>query len=347
MNPLAQIRLLPALVVLLLAFHVPAVGLAAQPDSIDDLSKANQQALLQHIERGRDAYDTGEFERALSHFQSALKLYEHPDLLYRMALTHERLGHERKAIEFYRRFLERRPDAKERQKIERTIEMLETRAEAGRSRLKIDSQPSGAVLFIPQLRKNGPSGTTPVDLPVEPGTYTLRLRHDGRREIERRVEVGRGEILDVSIDLPAVPSTGAGGVDAGPGFSDVAPWVLVGIGGATGVAAIVTWANYSKRQNRIDTIDSTCKDNQCTRPDWYDQTFAEKESFQTAAKVTTAVAGVSLVSGGLWLAIHQAVKANRRSDGSTSRPAPRSGGVAPVLAPLPNGGALLQVQGQF
>ncbi len=77
------------------------------------------------FEAGQAAYEAGRFDAALSYFERAYELTSEPDVLYNIATVHDRLRHDREALEAYRGYLEGRPDAPDRANVEARIEALE------------------------------------------------------------------------------------------------------------------------------------------------------------------------------------------------------------------------------
>lgn len=110
-----------ALVVSLSLFASPALG-----QSRDDLSRIEKIELIKRIDAGSDAYENGDFERALREYTRAYEILPDPGFHYRIALANERLGRDEAALEQYRLYLEKRPDAEKRGQVERTIEQLES-----------------------------------------------------------------------------------------------------------------------------------------------------------------------------------------------------------------------------
>lgn len=73
---------------------------------------------------GVNAYDLGEFEKALTTFQQAYELYPDPDILYNIAQSHRKLGQHEKAIETYKAYLRNKPDAPDRGEVAEQINEL-------------------------------------------------------------------------------------------------------------------------------------------------------------------------------------------------------------------------------
>ncbi|MSP59861.1 MAG: tetratricopeptide repeat protein [Myxococcales bacterium] len=72
-----------------------------------------QDEFASRFDAGVTAYNTENYELALSEFDAAYKLRQQVALLYHLGRTHARLGHREEAITFYRRYVaaEASPDA--------------------------------------------------------------------------------------------------------------------------------------------------------------------------------------------------------------------------------------------
>lgn len=66
--------------------------------------------------------------------------------------------------------------------------------------LKVTSTPSGAEVYI----NDENAGRTPLELQLDPGTYTVRVTLDGYEEYEDRIEVRAGETTGISASLTPV-----------------------------------------------------------------------------------------------------------------------------------------------
>jgi tetratricopeptide (TPR) repeat protein len=184
-------------------FAIPAVqgsmSLALAQDrgsaqAFEALSETQRREFISLIELGLSAYDRGDFNRALRHFTDAYDIFEHPDVLYRIALTQERLGNDAEALQAYRSFLEQVPDADERGRIENTMRVIEGRLAALASRIRILTEPAGAQVYINDVAAE-PVGATPLELPIEADQYTVFVRHKGYKSVEEVIEVPRGQTV--------------------------------------------------------------------------------------------------------------------------------------------------------
>lgn len=63
------------------------------------------------FDQGTRAYDSGNVELALDRFETAYELSERPQLLYNIAVAHDRLDHRPEALEYYERFTEALPES--------------------------------------------------------------------------------------------------------------------------------------------------------------------------------------------------------------------------------------------
>ena len=102
---------------LLAAVLVAPVTRAASPE---DKTKARE-----HFQNGLVHYDLGEFGEALSQFKDAYRMVQDPAFLFNIAQCHRRLGQNVEALDFYRNFLRRSPNAANRGEVERRIQEIE------------------------------------------------------------------------------------------------------------------------------------------------------------------------------------------------------------------------------
>lgn len=77
--------------------------------------------------RGVAMFRRNQFEAAMQAFTAAQRFAPLPEILYNMAITSERLGNTRDAIDYYREYLRLRPDSVDRGHVEREITRLRGR----------------------------------------------------------------------------------------------------------------------------------------------------------------------------------------------------------------------------
>jgi tetratricopeptide (TPR) repeat protein len=88
-------------------------------------SRKAATAARAHYEKGMKAYDLGRFDEAVSEFASAYEVQDDPAYLFNSAQAHRRGGNDRKALELYRTYLRKSPDATDRAGVEAIMAELE------------------------------------------------------------------------------------------------------------------------------------------------------------------------------------------------------------------------------
>jgi tetratricopeptide (TPR) repeat protein len=71
------------------------------------------------------SYDLGRFQDAIREFEAAYELNDDPAYLYNLAQAHRRAGNSQKAVELYRTYLRKAPEASDRETVEQRIAALE------------------------------------------------------------------------------------------------------------------------------------------------------------------------------------------------------------------------------
>lgn len=271
------------------------VSMAEEPR---ELNTAEKEQLVQTIETAKDAYDRGEFQHSLKLFRQAYDTYPHPDLLYRIALCYERLGEDQQAVNFYRQFLEEAPEAKERARVERTIEVIEARI--ARSEIRVTSEPDGAVVFIDD-EANGPAGTTPTALAIKPGNYQLIVKKDGYESIRELVTVSAGQSVQVRYQLTPLSASSESNA-RNPTVTDTdrpprtGPSVklitLATIGIAAGITSFVFFGLHADKRKELDELE---QDRQNVSRARYDRAKKQVQTNLIVAVSTAAVSTFSLI----------------------------------------------------
>jgi len=132
---------------------------SAQAQGSDDLAGAKAK----YSEAARQ-FDLMEYEAALDGFREAYRLAGDPVFLFNIAQCHRKLGHTAEALNFYKSYLRRKPDAVNRDEVERRIQDLE-KAEA--------SQPSaGSPAPAAEASESAAAAAPMTALPVASATET-------------------------------------------------------------------------------------------------------------------------------------------------------------------------------
>lgn len=85
---------------------------------------ADEQEAKGLFELGSEAYAQARYERALVHFQEAYRLSQRPALLYNIGLTLANLRRDREALQAFEEYLQKVPEAPNRDVVENRIAIL-------------------------------------------------------------------------------------------------------------------------------------------------------------------------------------------------------------------------------
>jgi hypothetical protein len=103
----------------------PDVSRADNPPPPAAQADPSMAAAKQHFEAGRNAYNAGDFPNAIREFKAAEALRPSPVLDYNIGLANEKLQRRRVAVRYYHRYLEGAPAAPNRAEVEARIAQLE------------------------------------------------------------------------------------------------------------------------------------------------------------------------------------------------------------------------------
>jgi outer membrane protein assembly factor BamD (BamD/ComL family) len=98
--------------------------------------EARRKTAATFFERGRRAYRLGQFEEALSLFQSAYKHAALPGYLYQIGQCHRQLGHYRKAIHAYKGYLRENPGTPKTASVQKRIAACQKKLAAQKKKLE-------------------------------------------------------------------------------------------------------------------------------------------------------------------------------------------------------------------
>jgi cell division protein FtsN len=137
------------------------VGLAAGRARAAELTPAQKQDMKSLYERATRAYDVGKYNEAIEEYQKAYEIGGDPPMLYNIAQAYRLNDQPNEAVRFYRRYLQRAPNARNREDVERKIAEQEKIVE-DRRKAQMATQPAAPV----------PATTTPPAPPPVTTTVT-------------------------------------------------------------------------------------------------------------------------------------------------------------------------------
>jgi tetratricopeptide (TPR) repeat protein len=100
------------------------LDLTPMPDGVGPLTAAQKQEIRTHYQRASRDYDLGKFDEAIDEYQVIYEIDGDAVMLYNLAQAYRLAEQPEKAIQFYRRYLLRAPDARNREAVEQKIATL-------------------------------------------------------------------------------------------------------------------------------------------------------------------------------------------------------------------------------
>ncbi len=153
------------------------------------------------FEAGEAAFDAGDVEAALAHFERAHELAPRDGILFNIAICRERLGHNRVASELFERVAQSADVSDQIRALARDA-YARTRLTLGT--IRFEGEPDGALVFVDGAERCA----LPCQLEVDEGSHEVSVRAGEERD-ERTVEVRRGESSALHVDLATEPEAPA------------------------------------------------------------------------------------------------------------------------------------------
>lgn len=189
------------------------------------------------FQAGRDAFEAGRYPLALESFERAYELTQHPDMLYNIGHTAERLRRDERALSAFEGYLEANPQSPERAAIEARMAILRRAIEEGEHDDTPPLEPAGEAAPLPVQEYVVVQGPRP-----EPSPLGWVLTGVGAAVALTGVgflvgaEVRAGEVRDAN-DGTLWPTLEQAYADAN-NFA-IAGGVLAGVGVATAALGVV------------------------------------------------------------------------------------------------------------
>ena len=101
------------------------VDLCPNPDGSGVLTAGQRQEIRAHYQRASRDYDLGKFLDAIDEYQVIYEIDGDVVMLFNLAQAYRLDGEPDKALQFYRRYLQRSPEARNREAVEQKIAALE------------------------------------------------------------------------------------------------------------------------------------------------------------------------------------------------------------------------------
>lgn len=169
-----------------------------------------------HMELGQEAFSQGRFDEAAEQFVNAFAASPFSAFLYNAGLAQEKAGNNEKAIDFYRRYLESDPEAKDYAQVDMKIRALLSAAETPeearpevaisevemKSLISVRSNPPDATIRILDSEGNVVSRTDgSMAQTVDRGIYTVEASHPDYRTVQTDISVAAGQVYIVVVEM--------------------------------------------------------------------------------------------------------------------------------------------------
>jgi tetratricopeptide (TPR) repeat protein len=204
-----------------------------EPDPETPTQAADSPAVTEakrHYAQGVVFFRGERYEQAIAEFTEAWSLWENPTILYGLAQANERLLRVPRAIDFYRRYLDRAPaDASNRQEVEDTIRGLTSLL----ADVTFESNVPAKV-----FTNDEEIGESPGTIQLATGRYEIELRAEGYETERQSLQIAARSHRTLQFTLRrAAPRQVV--VHEQTGLPPVWFWAGSGLTVAAGVAAIV------------------------------------------------------------------------------------------------------------
>jgi hypothetical protein len=207
---------------LLKRLALTALLLTAPVARAADLTPAQKLDMKQLYEKATRAYDVGKYNEAIEDYQKAYEIGGDPPMLYNIAQAYRLNDQPGEALRFYRRYLQRAPNARNREDVERKIAELEKTVEERRK---------AAAAATPPPLPAPPVATTPVPTPT-PTPVGPPAPTNGPTTTPSTTP---------STETPSLTVTATPAVEAGSGRTlKIVGWSAVGAGVLCGAGALIT-----------------------------------------------------------------------------------------------------------
>ena len=185
---------------------VPYLGFAQPLAAAEAPSAGLVGSAREHYEQGAAAYAAGRYERAVTEFLAADRLAPRPALSYNVARAYDKLGNVGRALEYYRDYLRRAPQAANTAEISTRVRTLEAAlASQGMQQISVRTEPSQARVRIDESWV----GSSPWTGELRVGAHRLRIVLDGYGEHERAFELDGARTTEIEVKLEPVVPDGA------------------------------------------------------------------------------------------------------------------------------------------
>ncbi len=267
---------------------VALAGVCVSAPALGQNSKADKARFSQLVKEATAAYGDGQLQESIKLLKEAYAIKQDPRLLYNIAKAEEGLGNWQKAIDGYREYLDKDPQASNRDVVAGRITVLEK-----------------------QLRERESQKATAARLAAE-RAESAGKRKEAITKYQRYLELApdagdRGQIEAKIAELrrPAPPGKGKGTSAAAVEPSgSIAPWLVVGVG----TAAVATGAIFGVLSRGKYDDARGAETGQAA-----DDSRKTGDTFTTVGNIAMIAGGVVVAGGLTWVLLSGGSSAEKSS----------------------------------
>ncbi len=293
---------------------IAPLPLFAQTPEKTKLTESQREEVARLLLEAKSAFSSKDYEVALDRLVSAYDLYPDANVQRRIGEALERLRRDRDALEVYRKVLARDDlDPSIRDSVERRVNFLDDLLKSRRATVRVTSERPETQIFVGQEEE--PRGVAPLELKLDPGSYSLRAV-SGDESVGHSLTLSEREKATwspewpVEVAKPVEPTDSTG--------SPVLGWTLVGLGAASYAAGATTLILASSEASTLDEYDAQRAG---PRPADYSEV---EDRHNTLITLSWIGAGVGTVLTGI--GAYLLISGSSESDASTVSVAPTPGG---------------------
>jgi hypothetical protein len=157
--------------VLALVFSMMLLALGTK-EARAQLTPQQKQEIHVHYQQATRAYDLGKYQEAVDEYQKVYEIDGDPVMLYNIAQAYRLNDQPQESIHFYRRYLQRSPEARNKEDVERKITAMEKLIEERRKAAALVAPPppktEAKPVAVPELVTPPPVAPTVVVAPPPP-----------------------------------------------------------------------------------------------------------------------------------------------------------------------------------
>jgi Tetratricopeptide repeat len=248
--------------VLALVFSMMLLALGTK-EARAQLTPQQKQEIHLHYQQATRAYDLGKYQEAVDEYQKVYEIDGDPVMLYNIAQAYRLNDQPQESIHFYRRYLQRSPEARNKEDVERKITAMEKLIEERRK--------AAALVAPPPVKADVKPVAVPE--PVTPPVVTTPV-----------------VIAPPLPPPPAPPST----------TRRVLGWSMIGVGAASIAVAIVEGIKAKNRGDELTQMQGPQNAPIAELPVWTSERESIQSQGKTAniVAIVCGIAGTAVAVGG-------------------------------------------------